>query len=166
MYRTIKDFITDWESEVAFTIKVFSSVNDEVKSSRLKENVRSLERLAWHITHTLTEMPYRAGLIDSDALDHQPIPERFEEIINAYKMHSNKLIEQVMDKWTDKDLTEKIEIYGEHWERRMMLSILVKHQIHHRGQMTTLMRLEELNVPGTYGPSKEEWEQFGMSPQE
>ncbi|MCK4657684.1 MAG: hypothetical protein KAT85_11650, partial [candidate division Zixibacteria bacterium] len=34
--------------------------------------------------------------------------------------------------------------------------------IHHRGQMTVLMRQAGLKVPGVYGPSMEEWEHFGM----
>jgi hypothetical protein len=32
--------------------------------------------------------------------------------------------------------------------------------------MTVLMRQAGLKVPGVYGPSREEWSQFGMQPQE
>jgi uncharacterized damage-inducible protein DinB len=39
---------------------------------------------------------------------------------------------------------------------------LIQHQAHHRGQMTVLMRQAGLPVPGIYGPSKEEWANFGM----
>jgi uncharacterized damage-inducible protein DinB len=31
--------------------------------------------------------------------------------------------------------------------------------------MTVLMRQAGLKVPGIYGPSREEWSQFGMPPQ-
>ncbi len=39
--------------------------------------------------------------------------------------------------------------------------VLIRHHIHHRGQMTELMRQARLKVPGMYGPSKEEVEAFG-----
>ncbi len=39
---------------------------------------------------------------------------------------------------------------------------LITHQAHHRGQMTVLMRLVGLKVPGVYRPSKDEWVSFGM----
>lgn len=43
-----------------------------------------------------------------------------------------------------------------------LLSLFIKHLIHHRGQMTVLMRQAGLKVPGVYGPSKEKWSQMGM----
>ena len=42
----------------------------------------------------------------------------------------------------------------------------MNHQTHHRDQMTVLMRLQDIKVPGVYGPSKEEWAQYGMEAQE
>lgn len=166
MYRKIEDFIADWKSEEKFTISIFSKITVEIKAYKADENIRTLERLAWHITQTLTEMPFRAGIIDADLLDQKPIPESFDEIISAYKTHSSELMKLVHEKWSDSDLTGNIEVYGQQWERRKVLSVLVKHQIHHRAQMTTLMRLQNIEVPGTYGPSKEEWAKFGMKAQE
>ena len=166
MYRKIEDFITDWKSEESFTIKIFSKITDKIKSFKATENTRTLERLAWHITQTLTEMPFRAGIIESDFLEDKPIPKNFYEIISTYKKHSSELIKLLQEKWTDSELTGKIEVYEQQWERRKILSVLVKHQTHHRGQMTILMRLQNIEVPGIYGPSKEEWSKFGMKPQE
>lgn len=162
MYRKIEDFIEDWKSEEASTLKIFSSIPDAEKSKKEGENIRSLDRLAWHITQTLTEMPFRAEIVDEDFLDNQPIPGSFKEIIGAYKLHSDELLNQIDEKWTDAGLTEKIDVYGQQWERRKVLSVLVMHQAHHRAQMTVLMRLQNLPVPGIYGPSKEEWSTYGM----
>lgn len=166
MYRKVEDFIEDWKSEESLTIKIFSQITDEVKSDKANENTRSLERLAWHITQTLTEMPFRAGIIDADFLEKKPIPDSIDEIISTYQKHSSELIELIQQKWSDSDLTKKIDVYGQQWERRKILSVMVKHQTHHRGQMTTLMRLNAIEVPGTYGPAKEEWSKFGMKPHE
>jgi len=85
MYRKIDDFIADWNSEREFTIKIFSQITDEIKSNKSNENIRTLGRLAWHITQTLTEMPFKAGLIERDFLENKPIPNSINEIIEIYK---------------------------------------------------------------------------------
>ena len=166
MYRKIEDFITDWKAEEAFTIKIFSKVTEEIKAIKANENIRSLERLAWHITQTLTEMPSKADIIESDVLENKPIPGHFSELIDIYKKHSQNLTKLLAKNWTDADLTEIIEIYGQQWEKRKILGVMAKHQAHHRAQMTILMRLQNIEVPGIYGPSKEEWIKFGMQPQD
>ena len=166
MYRKIDDFVQDWKSESSATLNIFSNITEQVKSHKAGENIRSLERLAWHITQTLTEMPARVGIIDHDELEHEEIPGSMDEIAKTYKRLSDMLQTMVAERWNDAGLTENIEIYGQPWERRKVLSVLVLHQAHHRGQMTTLMRLENLSVPGIYGPSKEEWANFGMKAME
>ncbi|MHB8840055.1 MAG: DinB family protein, partial [Gemmatimonadaceae bacterium] len=40
--------------------------------------------------------------------------------------------------------------------RGFVLTVLMNHQWHHRGQMTVLMRQAGLSVPGVCGPSREE----------
>jgi uncharacterized damage-inducible protein DinB len=166
MYRKVDDFITDWNSEKEFTIKIFSKITDEIKSYKANKNIRTIERLAWHITQTLTEMPFKAGLFETDLLENGPIPDDFNKIIETYKKQSDELTKVIQREWSDTDLNKKSEMYGQQWEKRKLLSVIVKHQIHHKGQITTLMRLQNIEVPGTYGPSKEEWIKFGMKPHE
>jgi uncharacterized damage-inducible protein DinB len=162
MYCTIKDFVTQWKTEEYATLKIFESVSDVVLNNKVNDDLRSLGRMAWHITQTLTEMPHKAGLVDEDMLENIPIPKSMQDIIKIYKQYSALLLEQVEGRWKDDDLTGNIEVYGEQWERRKVLSVLVLHQAHHRGQMTALMRMLDLQVPGIYGPSKEEWSKYGM----
>ena len=166
MYLKISDFVNEWNEEAESTLKIFTQIPDSVKSVKDNENVRSLERLAWHITQTVTELPKSCGIMKDDALENRDIPSGFSEIIDLYKEHSRKLSEAIEQKWNDEDLIKKMKVYGEEWEGRKILSILVKHQIHHRAQMTILMRLLDVKVPGLYGPAKEEWSQYGMEAQE
>ena len=55
-------------------------------------------------------------------------------------------------------------MYGATWPRSFTLFVLIGHEIHHRGQMTVLMRQAGLKVPGIYGPSYEEWVNYKMQP--
>jgi len=166
MYQKMNDFLEEWKEEYEATIKVLSNIPDSVKSVKDNENIRSLERLAWHITQTVTEMPKSCGITEADPLEGMDIPATFSEIIDLYKTHSSNLYEILNQKWTDADLIREMKIYGQTWQGRKILSILIKHQIHHRAQMTILMRLQNLKVPGIYGPAKEEWSQYGMEAQE
>ena len=166
MYRKLEDFFEDWKADAEFTLKVFSKISDEKINEKPYENIRSLGRLAWHITQTITEMLNKAGLFDEDHLDKKPIPDTFEEISETYKKYSGQLIELLKAKWADDDLPNDIELYGRPFQRSKVLSMLLNHQIHHRGQMTIVMRLLNIDVPGIYGPSKEEWSNYGMEAQE
>lgn len=166
MYRKIDDFINTWKTEEEATVKIFSNIADKHLAKTVSDNTRSLGRLAWHITQTLTEMGSNAGLFESDHLDGKPIPESMSEIINKYKKYGEALINNIQEKWSDEDLSLKMDLYGESWERGRILEMLVNHQIHHRAQMTILMRLQGLKVPGIYGPAKEEWSAYGMDAQE
>lgn len=71
------------------------------------------------------------------------------------------MISAIKAQWTDKVLGEMKDMYGEQWSVRTILGILTAHQTHHRGQMTVLMRQAGLQVPGVYGPAREEWAAFG-----
>ena len=53
-------------------------------------------------------------------------------------------------------------MYGETWKKGFALWVTVAHQAHHRGQLTVLMRMAGLKVPGIYGPAKEEWEEMNF----
>lgn len=166
MYRTIADFTDDWTTESEATLQIFEVIEEDKKAEKLNENIRSLERLAWHITQSLTEMPHKAGLMESDFLDNQSIPASIAEIIETYKNYSGLLQQSVKDNWTDSDLLTTINMYGEDWTKGKILTVLINHQIHHRAQMTIIMRLLDIKVPGIYGPSKEEWIKYGMAPME
>jgi len=163
MYRKIADFVADWKVEEAATLKIFSKISDEKMSVKVADKIRTLGQMAWHITQTLTEMPSKAGIVKGDSLEHESLPATFNDITGKYKTYSKKLVDALKKKWKDPDLAKVIELYGEKWEKGKVLSVLINHQIHHRAQMIVVMRLHNLEVPGIYGPAKEDWAKFGMT---
>jgi uncharacterized damage-inducible protein DinB len=166
MYRTIQDFLADWTQENDSTIKVFKNLTDLSLKQKVSAEGRSLGRLAWHIVLTLGEMGDKAGLKVNAPPENTPDPNTALVITTAYDKASASLASEVKQKWNDGMLLEEINMYGEKWTRAATLASIIKHQIHHRAQMTVLMRQAGLKVPGVYGPSREEWSQFGMQPQE
>lgn len=162
MYRSIEDFIKDWEAESIGSVKIFSAITEGTKSTLVHPDVRSLERLSWHLTQTIGEMGNRAGLFSEDELEHLAIPSTLQTLVDTYQKYTDALAKAVRSKWTDSSLLDKVEMYGESWEKGKILRVLITHQTHHRGQMTVIMRILGLPVAGLYGPSKEEWAEFGM----
>jgi uncharacterized damage-inducible protein DinB len=166
MYRTIDDFITDYKMESENTLKIFKNIDPRKKSLKINENIRTMERIAWHIVQTISEMMSKTGLFDKDTLEGKHIPSELGEIINTYNEQVEMLINKVKAGWKDNELTEKIEMYGESWSKGFLLRSMITHEIHHRGQLTIVMRYHDLKVPGIYGPSREEWANFKMAAME
>lgn len=162
MYRKIEDFLTDWAYESESTIKVFKNISNEALSKKDNDNVRTIAVLAWHITITLSEMLTKTGLKVTGPEEHSKPLLTINEIISAYENSALSVKEQISGNWNDETLLEEVNMYGENWKKGVVLSVLIKHQAHHRGQLTVLMRHLGLKVPGVYGPSKEEWAQWNM----
>lgn len=162
MYRSVEDFINDWEAESAGSVKIFSAITEGTRKTIIHPDVRSLERLSWHLIQTITEMGNRAGLFNEDELEHTAIPDDLPTVVETYIKFCQALVKAVRSRWTDSSLSDKVEMYGEQWEKGKVLHVLLTHQTHHRGQMTVIMRMLGLPVAGLYGPSKEEWAEFGM----
>ncbi len=162
MYRTIKDFTEDWRRESLSTLKVFRALNDTSLGQKVTPDGRSLGFLAWHITLLLGEMGEQAGLNVVSPAENAPLPKSAHDIAEAYHTAAQSIADQAPERWNDAALDEEVEMFGERWKRGFALASLLRHQTHHRGQMTVLMRQAGLGVPGVCGPSREEWAKLGM----
>jgi uncharacterized damage-inducible protein DinB len=162
MYRKIEDFESIWKYNIDATKKIFSALTDESLKYELAKDHRDLGRMAWHIVMAIPEMMSRVGFKFDGPTEKDPVPEKADEITGHYESYANSLLDQVKKEWTDETLLQEDDMYGETWKRGMTLNVLVNHEIHHRGQMTALMRLAGLKIPGVFGPAKEEWAQYGM----
>ena len=161
MYRLIDDFICDWQLESESTLEVMRNISDNVLHKKEFENVRSIARLCWHFTITISEMINKTGINVNGPDEHSMPPEGISEIIEAYKTSSASLVDAVKSSWQDIDLIVEQNMYGEIWKNGKTLSVLITHQAHHRGQLIVLMRQAGLRVPGIYGPAKEDWAEYG-----
>jgi uncharacterized damage-inducible protein DinB len=168
MYYKISDFIEDWKCESESTIKVLNNLTDEVLTVKFNNEIRTPGRLAWHIVGAISDLAHRMDLTFRKVDQDSPFPSTANEIVDEYKYASDGLIKEIKEKWNDDTLSIEDEItgQGDMWSRGKTLGALVTHQIHHRAQLTIVMRLAGLKVPGIYGPAKEEWAAYGMEAQE
>jgi uncharacterized damage-inducible protein DinB len=162
MYRRMDDFVSYWTEHSRETEKILAPLTDASLGQHVTDEHRNIGRLVWHMILTLPGMMRDAGLEAADPQHGETLPTSAEKMRGAYRDMSTQLIDTVTSTWTDDDLADTIEIYGETWPRGYLLFAVVAHEVHHRGQLTVLMRQAGLAVPGVYGPSKEEWPNFGM----
>lgn len=164
MYHRVEDFLKAYEHRAASTGKVMAQLTDANLGQRVAPGHRSLNEIAWHVVTSISEMMARTG-ISLDALDPEsPPPSRAAAIQEAHAKVTQELVAKLARDWTDATLSQTDDMYGEKWPRGMTLAVLIHHEIHHVGQMTVLLRQAGQRVPGTFGPSKEEWTAYGMQP--
>jgi uncharacterized damage-inducible protein DinB len=163
MFRKIQDFKEAFQYESDTTLKVFKNITTGALNDKPYDNVRSIQRLVWHITITLGETLGKAGLKIDCPDEHAAPLNDIDQVYKIYEKAAKSVLEQVEKSWKDETLIEEADMYGEKWLKGIVLAVLIKHEAHHRGQLTTLMRLNNLMVPGVYGPSKEEWAAWNMT---
>ncbi len=156
MFRTIEDFLETWRRESAQTARVLAELTDDVLGRPLAEGCRSVGELAWHITVSQREIVGKTGLSYDAPTKSAGQPDRAAAIHSAYVDAANALAEAVARSWRDETLAVSDAIYDREWPRGFTLAVMLRHEIHHRGQLTVLMRQAGLRVPGVYGPSRDE----------
>jgi uncharacterized damage-inducible protein DinB len=162
MYRRVDDFLDQYRNLAEGTDRILGALTDESLDQEVADGHRTIRRLAWHIVVTVPEMMNRTGLGLSSVDQHTPPPQTAHQIREAYGAVSSELVEAVAANWSDEGLLETDDMYGQSWTRGASAHALVLHEVHHRAQLTVLMRQAGLQVPGVFGPAKEEWAQYGM----
>jgi uncharacterized damage-inducible protein DinB len=168
MFRRLDDFLRIWTAEAQHTAAVLEAIPDRAMGAAIAPGHRDIQRLAWHLVESTIEMPGKMGLAIPGAelvkggFICAP-PESMAAIRQAYQAASEGLVKGV-NGWSDADLEREDDMYGETWRRGFSLHVLVAHQIHHRAQMTVLMRQAGLTVPSIYGPVREAWASYGVEP--
>jgi uncharacterized damage-inducible protein DinB len=161
MFLTIEHFASAWKNETAATMKLLDMLTDESLTKPEHPDIRNLGRAVWHIVTTYPEMCERFGIKIDMPTEKDPVPNNIADIKAAYQKATDTVFETVSG-WSDADLQKEDDMYGEVWKRGKSLWVVLAHEIHHRGQLTILMRLAGLPVTGVYGPSREEWSKYGM----
>jgi uncharacterized damage-inducible protein DinB len=163
MYTSISEFTTEWSQESSSTQKILDALTDESLKQMVSPEDRSLGAIAWHIVTSTPGMLTEFGISVELVQNGSTLPTTAKEIADTFRKVTANTTNAVKQQWTDQSLTEMQNVFGMTMPKAVTLSLLIKHIIHHRGQLTVLMRQAGLKVPGVYGPSREEWSQMGMN---
>ena len=166
MFTSIADLQKTWKSESSKTKQIFDALSDGSLSQAVCEDHRTIGRMAWHIVTTIPEMCNQMGLSITSVDKTDPVPATAAAIRQKYSNVIKELLDLIKSDWNDETLKQEDNLYGESWARGLTMDVLMRHEIHHRGQITVLMRQADLKVPGIYGPSRDEWSNYDAKPPE
>ncbi|GAB4139451.1 MAG: DinB family protein [Bacteroidia bacterium] len=162
MYTTIEDFLRDWDYEWNATVKMIRSIDEKKFHLKPHPDVRSCAQLSSHIALTIAEMLSKTGLNFEHYDEDSDCMWTVKEVSHCYETFARDAAQLIRSNWNDEKLKESINMYGETCTHAGVLSSLIKHQIHHRGQLSVVMRLLDMPVHGIYGPAREEWAAMGL----
>ena len=161
----IKDaLLPEYDHETGTTRRLLERVPDDRLAWKPHEKSMTLGRLATHIA----EIPGWVGsIVEKDefdvgtggyvppTIDHVPeIVAMFDRNVAAatetLKRQSN---DRLLAKW---QLKKKGQLVVEMPRMGMIRSLLMNHLIHHRGQLSVYLRLQNVPLPSIYGPTADE----------
>jgi uncharacterized damage-inducible protein DinB len=154
MSRTLESYINEIREESHITQSILDSLSDASLRQEVSPLDRTLGQIAWHIVTSIYTIMSIAELSIPSPGNKNDVPATAKHIAEAYHKTSSALISALQTDWNDETLLETRNMYDMKWPVTQVLDILIKHEIHHRGQLSILMRQANLHVPDIYGPAR------------
>jgi uncharacterized damage-inducible protein DinB len=160
----IKDgLLAEFDHEIGTTRRLLERVPDDRLSWKPHEKSMSLGRLATH----LSDLPHWGGtILNDDSFDLASAPPNVAErasradIITALdaaakdtRARLDRTDAELASPWTLKRGGHQIFSMPRATAFR---TFVLYHMVHHRGQLSVYLRLNDVPVPAIYGPSAEE----------
>jgi uncharacterized damage-inducible protein DinB len=156
--------IAEMEHEAATARKCLERINPELFGWKPHEKSMSFGHLASHIAEMFgwTPVTLQQPELDFSKFDYKPFePKTTEELLEFFDKNVAEALD-VLRNTPD-------EVYLENWTMRngenvyftlpkiaTMRSFVMNHIVHHRGQLSVYLRLNDIAVPSIYGPSADE----------
>lgn len=160
---TLAVFLKQLEQEATTTRKMLSRVPEEKFTWQPHQKSMTLKQLATHVA----ELPSWVGItLNSSELDFSKNPYRPVEItgtkdlLEYFETNQKDAVEQIRkakeeqldDTWV---LRNGEEIYSTD-SKEDVIRMSINQTVHHRAQLGVYLRLLDIPIPGSYGPSADE----------
>jgi len=149
-YPSVYAFLDESIEESEKTQAVLSVIPDSALAQRAFQGGFSVAELAWHLTDATIKISAQLGIAPITV--QQPAFDSSQKLLEAYRAVMMQFRTNVVNGVEDSTLSEFRMIYGMDWTVSYALSIILKHEIHHRGQLVQLLRMAGVRPPATYGP--------------
>lgn len=156
-------YLIELERETANTKKLLDVIEDQHLDYKPHPKSFSMGQLAAHIVelHNWVALALNKDALDF-ATDYTPFqPTSIQEIKDVLDNSYTANVAQI-EQMTEEDWMQEWTLkHGDHIIAQMpkigtMRYIIMNHLIHHRGQLSVYLRMNDLPVPGIFGPSADE----------
>ena len=149
-FHTVEDLITEFKEESAKTVAVFNTLTPKSLNHPVAPGDRTIGEIAWHMIEAYPKILSQIGLTLRDIPPRQSDP---QTLTSSYQTIVTEFLTATKTSWQDADLITECDVYTHRWTRGYTVGVLLFHEVHHRGQLTILMRQAGLQPPDTYGPA-------------
>ena len=162
--RLATAFLNELQNEAKVTRQCLERVPAEKFDWKPHEKSMTMGRLAVHCAEMFswTDVTIKQDVLDFAAYDHKPFePKTTDELLAFFdaQIETAKTTlagtsdETFMNDWT---MRNGEQVYMTMPKVAVMRSFVMNHIIHHRGQLSVYLRLNDISVPSIYGPSADE----------
>ena len=159
----VEALLPEFDHEFATTRRLLDRVPQAQLGWKPHEKSMTLGELAGH----LANIPFwctatlSADSLDLDSLDRPPVPESCEVLLRGFDTRLAAARERLaattdpefLAPWTLKKGTQEFFTMP---KISVIRTFVMNHQIHHRGQLTVYLRLNNVPLPPVYGPTADE----------
>ncbi|HSY62675.1 MAG TPA: DinB family protein [Cytophaga sp.] len=156
-------FLKEFEAEVLTTRNMLSRIPDDKYNWQPHPKSMTIRRLATHIADlpgwihmalTTDELDFATAPYDPPAINNtKDVLELFEQrVIDGRSQLIPENESKLLESWTLRDGKTIYNVYTKAETVRVSFSQL----IHHRAQLGVFLRLLNVPIPGSYGPSADE----------
>jgi uncharacterized damage-inducible protein DinB len=156
--------LSEFREEVVTTKRALERIPKDKLTWKPHPKSMSLGELAWHVAvvpGNLAKITQPDSFDVAQAAFQPPQPKSLDEILAAYD-ESVKEAEQCLEGLTDQRARETWQLVNNDKKLvsrpriEILRSIMLNHWYHHRGQLSVYLRMLDVPVPVTYGPSADE----------
>jgi uncharacterized damage-inducible protein DinB len=157
----VNQFTSEFEAEIPSTRKCVERIPEKIYDWKPHEKSMTMG----YLTLLVAEIPgwitamIKIGVIDFQTYKHfepkttKEMVDHFDENVNGTRLAFRELTDEDLSKPFVLKNGDQILIKSPLIEN---LSSTLNHWVHHRGQMTVYMRLNDILVPSIYGPSADD----------
>lgn len=162
--RLATAFLAELDNEAKTTRACLERVPLDKSDWKPHEKSMSMGRLAVHCAEMFgwTKETLTQDVLDFATADMTPFePKTTEELLAFFDKHlemAKEVLGNTSDEtmFTDWTMRNGEQVYMTMPKVAVMRSFVLNHIVHHRGQLTVYMRLNDIPVPPIYGPSADE----------
>ncbi len=150
--------VEDWSREHVVTMNVIRSLPESASGERPHDRAKSGGELCWHLAEAerwFVDEGLGVPNLGDNPVPRDTPPESLAAMAEAFEAsHASNMeaVSSMEDTW----YAETVDFFGSEVPRAAILAMMVKHEIHHRGQLSVYLRLAGARVPSIYGPSADE----------
>jgi uncharacterized damage-inducible protein DinB len=158
-----ESFLNELKQEAVTTRKMLERVPADLFHWQPHQKSMTLKQLATHVAElpTWINLVIKTKELDFEANPYQPVPLSTEQELLTYFEQSLTEGQQALANATDEQLTDRWvlrsgeTIYSNELKRDFLRQCFCQ-VVHHRAQLGVYLRLLDIPIPGSYGPSADE----------